>query len=105
MPTHLPFIKLPHKSTVISIGANALVYVASKLALSLNISPLVVGLAVVAFATSAPEMAVLTGAVINGQSDIAIGNVLFILRLSALVAPLIVYVVFLLRQSRQAPAD
>ena len=81
------------------IGANALVHGASKLALSLNVSPLVVGLTVVAFGTSAPEMAVSVGAVINGQADIAIGNVvgsnifnvLFILGLSALVAPLIVH--------------
>ena len=69
------------------------------MALSLNVSPLVVGLTVVAFGTSAPEMAVSVGAVINGQADIAIGNVvgsnifnvLFILGLSALVAPLIVH--------------
>ena len=81
------------------IGANALVHGASKLALSLGISPLVVGLTVVAFGTSAPEMAVSTGAAINGQADIAVGNVvgsnifniLFILGLSALVAPLIVH--------------
>lgn len=81
------------------VGANALVHGASKLALSLGISPLVVGLTVVAFGTSAPEMAVSTGAVINGQGDIALGNVLgsnifnvlFILGISALVAPLIVH--------------
>jgi Ca2+/Na+ antiporter len=77
------------------VGANALVHGSSKLALSLSISPLVVGLTVVAFGTSAPEVAVSTSAVINGQADIAIGNVvgsnifnvLFILGLSALLAP------------------
>jgi len=81
------------------VGANALVHGASKLALSMGISPLVVGLTVVALGTSAPEMAVSTGAVLNGQSDIAIGNVvgsnifnvLFILGISALIAPLIVH--------------
>lgn len=81
------------------IGAEALVRGASKLALSLGISPLVVGLTIVAFGTSAPEMAVSTGAVLNGQTDIAVGNVvgsnifnvLFILGASALITPLVVH--------------
>jgi len=50
-------------------GASALVRGASKLALSFGISPLVVGLTIVAFGTSAPEMAVSTGAVLNGQTS------------------------------------
>lgn len=80
------------------IGANLLVRGASKLALSFGISPLVVGLTIVAFGTSAPEVAVSVGAVLDGKTDIAIGNVvgsnifnvLFILGLSALIAPLVV---------------
>lgn len=80
------------------LGANALVRGASRLALSFGISPLVVGLTIVAFGTSAPEMAVSAGAVLDGRTDIAIGNVvgsnifnvLFILGLSALIAPLVV---------------
>ena len=80
------------------IGASLLVRGAAKLALSFGISSLVVGLTVVAFGTSAPEVAVSVGAVLNGQVDIAIGNVvgsnifnvLFILGISALIAPLIV---------------
>ena len=79
-------------------GAELLVRGASKLALSFGISPLVVGLTIVAFGTSAPEMAVSTGAVLNGQTDIAIGNVvgsnifnvLFILGAAALITPLVV---------------
>jgi cation:H+ antiporter len=71
---------------------------ASKLALSFGISPLVVGLTVVAFGTSAPEMAVSVQAALSGQVDIALGNVvgsnifnvLFILGLSALIIPLLV---------------
>ncbi len=82
------------------VGANALVRGASKLALSFGISPLVVGLTIVAFGTSAPEMAVRVGAVLDGRNDIAIGNVvgsnifnvLFILGISALITPLIVNV-------------
>jgi cation:H+ antiporter len=80
------------------IGAESLVRGASKLALSLGISPLVVGLTVVAFGTSAPEIAVSVGAALDGRTDIAVGNVvgsnifnvLFILGLSALITPLIV---------------
>jgi cation:H+ antiporter len=80
------------------VGANALVRGASKLALSFGISPLVVGLTIVAFGTSAPEVAVSVGAVLDGNPDIAIGNVvgsnifnvLFILGISALITPLIV---------------
>jgi cation:H+ antiporter len=82
------------------LGANALVSGASKLALSFGLSPLVVGLTIVAFGTSAPEMAVSTGAVLSGQSDVAVGNVvgsnifnvLVILGLSALIVPLSVHV-------------
>jgi cation:H+ antiporter len=84
--------------TLLVIGANLLVRGASKLALSFGISPLVVGLTIVAFGTSAPEVAVSVGAVLEGKTDIAIGNVvgsnilnvLFILGVSALIAPLIV---------------
>lgn len=82
------------------LGAELLVRGASKLALSFGISPLVVGLTIVAFGTSAPEMAVSTGAVLGGKTDLALGNVvgsnifnvLFILGLSALITPLVVNV-------------
>jgi cation:H+ antiporter len=81
------------------VGAEALVRGASKIALSLGISALVVGLTIVAFGTSAPEIAVSVGAVLNGNSDIAIGNVvgsnilnvLLVLGVSALIAPLVVH--------------
>jgi cation:H+ antiporter len=79
-------------------GAELLVRGASGLALSFGISPLVVGLTVVAFGTSSPEMAVSVGAALDGRADIAVGNVvgsnvfnvLFILGLSALITPLVV---------------
>ena len=79
-------------------GAELLVRGASKLALSFGISPLVVGLTVVAFGTSAPELAVSAQSAWAGSADIALGNVvgsnimnvLFILGTSALVAPLLV---------------
>ncbi len=80
------------------LGANLLVRGASKLALSFGISPLVVGLTIVAFGTSAPEVAVSIGAVMDGKTDLAVGNVvgsnifnvLFILGISALITPLVV---------------
>jgi cation:H+ antiporter len=80
-------------------GAEALVRGASRLALAVGISPLVVGLTIVAFGTSSPEMAVSVGAVLNGNNDLAIGNVvgsnifnvLFILGASALIVPLAVH--------------
>lgn len=83
---------------VLTIGADVMVRGASRLALTLGISPLVVGLTVVAFGTSAPEMAVSAGATLNGSPDLAIGNVvgsnianiLLILGISALITPLLV---------------
>lgn len=82
----------------LTIGAELLVRGAARLALTFGISPLVIGLTIVAFGTSAPEMAVSAGAALNGSADIAIGNVvgsnivnvLFILGLSALIVPLAV---------------
>jgi len=79
-------------------GGELLVRGASRMAVQLGIPPLVVGLTVVAFATSAPELAVSLQSVYSGSSDLAVGNlvgsnianVLLILGLSALVAPLAV---------------
>ncbi|ALG67750.1 calcium/sodium antiporter [Beggiatoa leptomitoformis] len=79
-------------------GADMLVASASKLALIMGISPLVIGLTVVAFGTSAPELAVNIQSAWIGQSDIAIGNVvgsnianiLLILGAAAVIAPLMV---------------
>ena len=71
---------------------------AARLASAMGISPLVIGLTVVAFGTSSPELAVSVQAGLSGQVDISLGNVvgsnilnvLFILGLSAAIAPLIV---------------
>lgn len=56
-------------------GGNWLVQSASRLAASMGISPLVVGLTVVAFGTSIPELMVSLNAALGGSADIAIGNV------------------------------
>lgn len=80
------------------VGAESLVRGASRLAGALGISPLIIGLTVVAFGTSSPELAVSIKAALSGQADVAVGNVvgsnifnvLFILGISALIAPLVV---------------
>lgn len=80
------------------VGAEVLVRGAARLAAAAGISSLVIGLTVVAYGTSAPEMSVSLLATLGGQPDIAIGNVvgsnifnvLVILGLSAIAAPLTV---------------
>ena len=59
----------------LAVGAEALVFGASWLARVLRISPAVVGLTIVAFATSVPELCVSLIAVNQGSADIAVGNV------------------------------
>ncbi len=79
-------------------GGELLVRGAVRLAAAYGVPPLVVGLTVVAFGTSAPELMVSVAAVRSGAGDLALGNVLgsnvfntlFILGASALVAPLVV---------------
>ncbi len=60
---------------LLTIGADVLVSGASNLARRFGVSPLVVGLTIVALGTSAPEMAVGIFASLGGQSDVAVGNV------------------------------
>ncbi len=76
-------------------GAEALVRGSSSLALRAGISPLIVGLTVVAFGTSSPELAISIKAALLGKGDIALGNVVgsnifnvaLILGLTGLVRP------------------
>ena len=80
------------------VGAEALVRGVSRLAAVLGISPLVIGLTVVAFGTSSPELAVSVKSALSNQANVAVGNVvgsnifnvLFILGLSALIVPIVV---------------
>ena len=80
------------------IGAESLVRGSSRLAVAMGVPPLVIGLTVVAYGTSTPELAVSVQAAMAGQADLAIGNVvgsnifnvLFILGLSAVIVPLVV---------------
>lgn len=84
--------------TLVVYGADWLVKGASQLAQRLRVSELVIGLVIVAFGTSMPELVVSSGAALRGANDIAIANVvgsnvfnlLFILGVSGLVFPLAV---------------
>jgi len=85
-------------SVLLILGADALVRGASNIARTVGLSPLVIGLTVVAYGTSAPELAVSMHSARSGESAIAIGNVvgsnifnvLLILGISALITPLTV---------------
>lgn len=78
------------------IGAGWLVKGSTEIALKANISNLVIGLTIVAFGTSAPELVVSLNASMSGQGDIAIGNIVgsnifniaLILGVSAAIHPL-----------------
>lgn len=79
-------------------GGEYLVRGATAIARHFRLSPMVIGLTIVGFGTSAPEMLVSVQAALAGQPAIAIGNVLgsnianilLILGISALIAPLII---------------
>ena len=81
---------------LLTAGGEMLVRGASALALRLGLTPLIVGLTVVAFGTSSPELAVSLDAAVSGVGDIAVGNVVgsnicniaLILGLAALIRPL-----------------
>ena len=60
---------------ILTLGAESLVRGASAIALKLGIAPLVIGLTIVAFGTSAPELAVSVKSALAGNSGIALGNV------------------------------
>jgi len=78
------------------IGAEGLIRGSSNLAIKVGITPLVVGLTVVAFGTSAPELVVSLSAALKGNSTISLGNVIgsnianiaLILGVAALIRPL-----------------
>jgi cation:H+ antiporter len=79
-------------------GADFLIDGASSISLRLKISPMVIGLTVVAFGTSAPELVVSATSAIAGNTNIALGNIigsnianiLLILGICSLITPLVV---------------
>lgn len=95
----LDLITLAGGLVVLSYGADRLVDGASALARRWGVPAVVVGLTIVSFGTSAPEMAVSVVAALRGSPDLAVSNVvgsnifnvLFILGLCALFRPLVVH--------------
>lgn len=79
------------------VGGELLVRGGSALGVRLGLSPLVVGLTIVAFATSAPELAVSVGAALRDAPGLAVGNVvgsnitnvLLVLGLAAVILPVV----------------
>lgn len=94
-------------AAALAVGADWLVSGSSRLAGALGVPPLVTGLTVVAFGTSAPELVVSVDAAWRGQPGLAVGNVMgstvanvgLIVGLSALLAPLEVHRRLLTRES------
>lgn len=81
---------------VLYFGAEWLVRASARLAVSLGMSPIVLGLTVVSMGTSAPELVVSLVSAMGGNSDLAMGNVMgsnlanigLVLGVSAIVKPL-----------------
>jgi cation:H+ antiporter len=93
----LIYLQLVGGLVILLLGGDFLVRGAVSLARRLAISPLVIGLTVVAFGTSAPELIVSVEAALNGVAGIAIGNVvgsnvaniLLVLGLPAIILPIV----------------
>jgi cation:H+ antiporter len=71
----LTFVALAAGIVALVLGAEWLVKGAATIAGRLGIQPVIIGLTVVAFGTSAPELAVSVGAGVSGNTDVAFGNV------------------------------
>ena len=82
MSAYLPYIFLVAGFVFLIKGADLLVSGASSLGKRLGVSDLVIGLTVVAFGTSSPELFVNLIASAKGNTDVAIGNVLGVILLS-----------------------
>jgi cation:H+ antiporter len=83
---------------ILILGADLLLRGATRLAAAFGVSPLAIGLTIVAIGTASPEIAVSLQASLNGQADLMLGNVLgsnifnilFILGITAVVAPIVI---------------
>jgi len=93
--------------TALTVGADSLVRGSSCLAERLGVSQLVIGLTVVAFGTSAPELFVSGAASLAGKPDVAVGNVMgstvanvgLIVGIGALLRPITVHRRLLVRET------
>lgn len=83
---------------ILIFGADLLVRGASRIAAAFGVSPLVIGLTIVAIGTASPEIAVSLQAAVTGQGDLTLGNVLgsnifnilFVLGITAMLAPIVI---------------
>lgn len=95
----MPYLLIGLSLVFLFFGAEGLVRGSSSLALRCGLSPLVVGLTIVAFGTSSPELVVALKGALSGQGDIVIGNVVgsnifniaAILGITALICPIAVH--------------
>ena len=91
----------------LSLGADWLITGASRVAAHYGVSPLMVGLTIVAFGTSAPELMVSTTAALQGRAGLAVGNVMgstvanvgLIVGVGALLSPILVHERLLQRET------
>ncbi|MCH7816939.1 MAG: calcium/sodium antiporter [Proteobacteria bacterium] len=92
----LPSIFLICGFIMLAAGAELMVSSSSRIAIRLGVSPLIVGLTLVAFGTSAPELAVSIQSTTSGSSALALGNIIgsnianigLILGITALISPI-----------------
>jgi cation:H+ antiporter len=83
---------------ILILGADLLLRGSTRLAAAFGISPLAIGLTIVAIGTASPEIAVSLQAAVRGQADLTLGNVLgsnifnilFILGITAIIAPIVI---------------
>jgi cation:H+ antiporter len=96
MDTLIIILQLVGGAVGLHFGADWLVSGSSRLALSFGVKPLIIGLTLVAFGTSAPELTVSLASALQGSADLSVGNVIgsnianigLILGLCALIKPI-----------------
>jgi cation:H+ antiporter len=94
----LPMLSVAIGFAVLAVSADRFVFGAAALARGLGVSPLVIGLTIVGFGTSAPELLISLFAALDGKPELALGNAIgsniantaLVLGLAALVFPLVV---------------
>ncbi len=102
----LAFLAVVAGLTALTWGADRFVLGAAALARGLGVTPLLIGLTIVAFGTSAPEVVVAIFAALQGNPGLAIGNAIgsnianigLVLGASALIAPLLIHSSLLRRE-------
>lgn len=94
----LPLLVLVASLAMLAVGAELLIRGATGIARLLKVSTFVIGLTVVGFGTSAPELAASITAVVKGHADLSVGNVvgsnifnvLVVLGIASLLQPIVV---------------